>query len=131
MYRYMISQATVEFIILFGVMLIAIIAAVTFSWGEINDVNHMRLSRDANSLLSDVRSKMDTAYIEGDGFSIKLLLPEQINGLTYKINASDNVIYVNISNHIYTTTIMAQNVSGTFRIGENIIRNSDGIIIIE
>lgn len=90
-----------------------------------------RKRAEANRISSDIVDAINTAVIEGDGFSITFTTPPDILGTNYTLNIDDGALLVEWSNHTLSKTILTKNVYGTLKKGTNTVRNENGQIFIE
>ena len=73
---------------------------------------------------------INTAYIEGDGFSMNLTIPQKIIRKDYLINVSSNEVIIRLEGKTYVRTLLTNNVTGEFIKGKNRVMNYNGQIRI-
>jgi len=71
--------------------------------------------------------ELDIAASIGDGYSKNFTIPANILGSTYNVILESNLVIVNAS-QTYTTSTVAQDMTGTIVSGENVIENRDGVV---
>ncbi len=91
----------------------------------------MNMDMEANNLLELVVGRLDSVLLEGDGFSTRLNLPENLSGSDYELRIFGDLIWLNLSGRTYSKKILAKQVSGTLKKGENWLVNENGTIIIK
>jgi hypothetical protein len=132
-------QSAFEFMMIFAILLLALVLIL----GSVNEsVRGMRYSKieiESLAFIENARSKINTVYLEGDGFSLNLTLPEN---LTVKISDRPELFYYTFiidGNSIildvygfnnYVKTLLTEDVNGSLRIGTNSIRNVGGTVVI-
>jgi hypothetical protein len=91
-----------------------------------------RASLEAQSLIDNIVTTIDTAVLRGAGFSIELDLPDTIYHSDYNVIINDSWVYVNVTgyNLLLFKSIFSRNVTGTPIKGRNIVRNTGGVISI-
>jgi hypothetical protein len=116
---------------IFGIFLGALIIVTWSSWERITEINIYKRQLEVGSLLENVAIKIDTVWLEGEGFSTSLELPEFISGNNYTINITDNYVYVRYMDYDYTKPVITKNVTGNFSIGNtNYLYNNGNYISI-
>jgi len=124
------GQASVEFLILFVLFLVAIIFAMTVSINRSHVISNAQQDLEVNMVLGSMASKINIAYLEGDGFSMNVTLPERILREEYTVEVASNEVIIRIGTKAYVEYILTTNVTGTFSKGTNTIENSNGVIEI-
>lgn len=119
------GQVSVEFMMIMMLLLGAIAIITTVSFTKSNDIETLSLQREAGNTLSEISTKINTVYLEGNGFSSNITLPDRIRGFNYTITTQSNFVIITILDISYSKTILT-NVSGTLVHGENKIRNVNG-----
>ena len=94
------------------------------------DVSSSTLSLETEKTLSLVKSKLDTTFLEGDGFSTNFTLPQQIMNQNYSVNVSSGFLLIEINNMSYSSPLITKDITGTPRNGENLLRNVNGRLVI-
>jgi hypothetical protein len=85
---------------------------------------------EAGKTLSMVKSKLETAFLEGDGFSTNFTLPQRIMGFDYSVNISSGFLFIGVNNSTYSSPLITKDITGVPRKGENALRNSGGRLVI-
>lgn len=124
------AQTSVEFMILFGVFLVAILVMVFVVWEYIFDISVSTTDLHADMLLDSISGKMDTVFLEGHGFSVNYTLPETVLGMNYSVDIERGFVFLNLSERIYTKRLITRNVTGDLKTGKNIIENVNGVVVI-
>ncbi|MCD6403648.1 MAG: hypothetical protein J7L59_00480 [Nanoarchaeota archaeon] len=91
----------------------------------------MSLDMGANNLLELVVDGLDSVLLEGNGFSTRLDLPENLLGNDYELRIIGDLVWLNLSGRTYSKRILAKQISGTLRKGENWLVNENGTIVIK
>jgi len=124
------AQTGIEFMILFGIFLAAILIMVFVVWGYISDIGTSTVDLHADTFLDKIAGKIDTVFLEGHGFSLNLTLPEKLYGMNYSVRIKNGFILLNLTDRIYTRRLVTRNVTGELKVGKNILENVDGIVVI-
>jgi hypothetical protein len=124
------AQISIEFMILFiffvGILAFAMVSVMQ----NIQDTSSSTLGLETKKTLSLVKSKLDTAFLEGDGFSTNFSLPQQIMNLDYSVNISSGFVLIEISNLTYSSPLITKDITGIPIKGENVLRNINGRLVI-
>ena len=124
------AQVSIEFMILFIFFLGLLSFAIVSVMQSMQDVSASSVGLETQNMLSLLRSKLDTAFLEGDGFSTNFTLPQTIRNLDYSVNISSGFVLIEVNNLTYSSPIIARNISGDPRKGENSLRNAGGYLVI-
>jgi hypothetical protein len=111
------GQSAFEFMFIFGIFLAALILGTWISWSKVAEVNLYQKNLEIDDLLRTVAEKVDTAWIEGKGFSTNVTIPHKVAGTDYTLNFSSNFIYITIGEEHCMKTIITQNLTGNFAVG--------------
>ncbi len=123
-------QAAIEFMIILGAFILFLTLMVHVALQKTSEVNQASDGLEAGQVLESASSKLNTAFLEGDGFSINISLPQKLRGKNYTINISNSFLYVNLSNTFYQTRLLASNISGSLRKGDNMASNRNSVLYI-
>jgi len=124
------SQSAVEFLILFIIFMVALTAALYVSMERSYSLVNTKLALESTKLLNDVSNKINTAFLEGHGFLINLTLPGQIFGRDYLIGIYSNYIRLEVENTTYFKSLLTENITGSLKMGRNLVENRNGVIVI-
>ena len=119
-----------EFMILFILFLVAITVALAVAVHRTNAVSQAQLDLSAKMVLDSARDKINTAFLEGDGFSTRVTMPERILRLGYTLDVNSNEVILRMGGKTYISYLLTTNVTGSFSKGVNLVTNRDGEIII-
>ena len=124
------GQSAMEFIMIFTLLIAALCVAAWVSLERTREMNAAKIQLEANNMLNDVSEKINTAFLEGSGFSVRLNLPEKLLGRDYLIQVYSNYVYLDFAGTTYVKQLLTKNITGSFVNGENTVRNKNGIIMI-
>ncbi len=124
------AQASMEFMILFMLFLVAVGFALVVSVHRSHAISQAQVDLESNKILRQVADKINIAYLEGDGFSMNVTMPERILRLDYTIDISSNEVILRVDGSTYVRYILTDNVTGEVVKGTNRILNQNGEIII-
>jgi hypothetical protein len=124
------AQASIEFMFIF-ILFVSVLVVVMVSVIQNNEaIFILRQNLEAEQTLSFAKGKLDTAFLEGDGFSSNFTLPQQIMGFNYIIGISSNFLFLEMNNQTYSKILLSRNVTGTLRKGENRIININNLLVV-
>jgi uncharacterized protein (UPF0333 family) len=124
------GQVSLEFMLLFILFLVAITTALMVSINRSHSISQAQIDLSSNRVLSDAADRINTAFLEGDGFSIKVTLPEKIMRMDYTIEVKSNEVLLRLDGKTYVTYLLTNNVTGSFVKGTNAVTNQKGEILI-
>ncbi len=124
------NQATVEFMIIFTVFILAAAVAGLVSFQKINEITGQQEVLDGEGTVRLAASTLDRTLIEGDGFSTKLNLPDSLSGRPYNITLHSGLVVLNLGGHDFTKTTLVTDFTGSLSNGGNTLKNSKGTVEI-
>ncbi|MBI4020335.1 MAG: hypothetical protein HY367_03300 [Candidatus Aenigmarchaeota archaeon] len=124
------GQAAVEFLALFIIVLAGLAVASAVSLQKTQAIYQAQTGIEAGKLLTSVSTKINSAFIEGDGFSINMTLPQDIFTYDYSIALDTNHVIITVANNSYFRDLLTENITGTLGKGANTITNVNGEIVI-
>jgi uncharacterized protein (UPF0333 family) len=124
------AQASMEFMILFVLFLVAVGFALVVSVHRSYVISQAQVDLESNKILREVADKINIVYLEGDGFSMNATMPERILRLNYTIDINSNEVIIRVNGNTYVRYILTDNVTGDVVKGTNRILNRNGEIVI-
>jgi len=126
------AQSAFEFMFIFGVFLSALVVGLWVANVKTGEINMYDKNLKIDDLLTAVTEKINTAWIEGEGFSTNVTLPELVASSSYEINVTSNFVIVTVGGEHYTRSIITENVTGELTIGETntLINNGEHVEIV-
>jgi hypothetical protein len=125
------AQSAFEFMFIFGALLGALITGFWFSWSKSMEAKRFSTELQVDELLNAVSEKINTAWLEGRGFSTNLTIPFTVSDREYSLNLSSNYIYLTLGDTVYMKPLITQNVTGSFTMGAvNGLTNMGDYILI-
>jgi CheY-specific phosphatase CheX len=124
------GQVAIEFMVIFAIFLVAVTISLFFVWENTSRMNRATLESETRVVANAIAGKLDTVYLEGDGFSTNLTVPQLISGMNYTLELTAGTVWVTLENRSYGRVVLPSNISGTLRKGVNVLRNSNGMIVI-
>ncbi|MFH1978468.1 MAG: hypothetical protein ABIJ92_04025 [Candidatus Aenigmatarchaeota archaeon] len=124
------AQSAAEFMIIFMMLIIVLSLAAWISSTKTQEVNTIKTNRDVGVVLNVIVSKIDTAFLEGDGFSTDMYLPANITSVDYTVQIVQNQVLITHRGLTYSKRLLTDDVQGSTSKGFNMIRNVDGTVII-
>ncbi len=110
-------QSSFEFIFITGMLIAALIMGAWFSWIQTSSIKDSENSLVVGDFLNSVSEKINTAWLEGEGFSSNVTMPMTIAGQPYEINITDNYLVVRLLGQEHMKVLITNNVTGNFTIG--------------
>ena len=125
------AQSAFEFLFIFGIFLSALLIGMWVSASKTAEIRVGQKDLEINDVLTSVSDKINTAWLEGEGFSTNVTLPESVAGADYEINVTANYIILWTGDSHYLRTVITNNITGELTEGAtNNIRNTgDGLVI--
>ncbi len=124
------GQIAAEFMTIFSVFLIAVIMIALAVWNNVASAERAAADFEAERVVGLVSGRINTAYLEGDGFSIGLAVPEKLAGLEYALQIDGNTVWITAGQHSYSAKLLTGNITGTPAKGGNTVRNVGGTVVI-
>lgn len=123
-------QSTIEFIMIFTLVLAALIVILFITTERVEDINQEILEVEVRMVLNSIVTKLNTVVLEGNGFSSNLTLPQQIVNMDYSVQIQSNYVTITLLNITYIDNILTENVIGSLQKGVNVIRNVNNNVVI-
>jgi hypothetical protein len=111
------AQSAFEFIFIFGIFLSALVVSMWVSSTKTAEIGEYNKNLLIDDLLLKVTEKINTAWIEGEGFSTNVTLPALVASSEYGISVSSNFVIVTVSGEHYIRGIITENVTGNLTVG--------------
>jgi len=124
------AQVSIEFMLLFIFFLGIMAVVMVYVMQSIENTSASTVSLETQQRLSFIKSKIETAFLEGDGFSTNFTLPLQIMNLNYSVGIDSGFVLIEINNMTYSSPLITKDITGAPRKGENLLRNVNGRLVI-
>ncbi|MBI4175676.1 MAG: hypothetical protein HY518_00590 [Candidatus Aenigmarchaeota archaeon] len=124
------AQATVEFLAIFIILLAAITVAAIISLQKTQLAYEDQTEIEASKLLNSIVTKINSAHIVGDGFSINITLPQDMFTYNYTVTFDSNNVIIQVNGAAYLAALLTSNITGTLGPGVSTISNVNGGIVI-
>ncbi len=124
------AQTSMEFMIIFMLFLVATGVAMAASVNRSHAISQAQMDMESHNLLRRVSGGINTACLEGDGFSMDVTVPERMLRLDYTIDINSNEAILRVAGNTYVQYLLTNNVTGDIAKGTNRILNSNGEIVI-
>ena len=124
------GQVTVEFILILMVLLLALNVAAVVSYEKTEEISKHKVNFESRRILDDTAGKINTVWLEGDGFESVLELPEDLLGLDYSLDIQSNLLILYCQNQTYSKYLLTQNITGVPGPGQNFLTNQEGEVSI-
>lgn len=123
-------QTSLEFMIVFMVLLAAMGVFLGFNFQKSREFFFLNEDLNADALLQKIKIKLDSVFLEGNGFVTSLYLPADVSGANYSVIVSKNFVTIISTSSAHTKPLLTSNVTGTLRAGKNTLTNVLGGIVI-
>lgn len=123
-----ISQASLEFLILVGFLLMSFVVFFLVIQINLSDKVRERANTEISEIANIVQNEIDLATQSSEGYSREFRLPLAGYLGDYSLNISDGLLFVESEDKEYILTLAVKNVSGQAVKGVNIIKNENGTI---
>jgi hypothetical protein len=124
------GQVAVEFIIILAFMMVLLAVAAGISFQKSLETEGEMADLEAEMVLHEAASAVNTAHIEGDGFRTTIVLPETVGGRNYTIRMSAALIWMEVGGSFHSDIMLTGNVTGDFVPGENTVKNAGGGVFL-
>jgi hypothetical protein len=124
------AQSSVEFMLIFVLFMTIITVVVVAVLQNTEGIFSSTLGLEVENTLSLVKSRLDTAYLEGSGFSTNFTLPQTLMAFNYSVNISSKFLIMEVNNQTYSKMLLTNSTTGGLRKGENMVKNMDGVLVI-
>ena len=118
------------YIILFGVFLLTLILVVANQ----RAIEEEKSNMDARRILITAKNEIDIATNVGNGYSHSFFLPQVLQGggnYDISVSSESQEIRIVYNERNVTLPLLTNNVTSTIKKGNNIIKNSKGMITFE
>ena len=122
------AQASVEFMIIFALFLLAGIMTMYMTWQRLDEVGSYQRMTEVENLLISVTEKLNTVWLEGEGFRTNMTLPYRLTAGEYDINVTEGYVIIHVYDDEYVKAVVVENLTGTLEKGINTLRNKGGYI---
>ncbi len=124
------AQASVEFILIFTILLVALIMGFLINFSKTQEISQSQIKLEADKILIQASNIINTVYIEGPGFTTNTTLPQTILGINYSIQIDNNRLLLFCGSSIFSKPLLTRDVTGTIGPGQNRVENSEGGVVI-
>ncbi len=125
------GQSAFEFMFIFGIFLGAVLIGAWVSQMKTAEILKAQKDLEIDDLMTSVTDKINTAWLEGEGFSTNLTMPSRVAGTAYSVNVSANHVTLFIGDDYYIRPLVTANVSGGLVTGAvNRLENTGGAVVI-
>ena len=124
------GQSAMEFMFIFGIFIAAFLIAMLVALPKMTEVSDYSMKLETQRVLSRAAGKINTAWIEGEGYTTNMTLPETIGPKNYTLNVTSNHLLLFIESGHYSETVITNNVTGSFSPGTNTLTNMGDRIVI-
>ena len=118
------------FILIFSLLLIILAVGATVAWVRVYGINQANRNLEIESILNKASSKIDLAFLEGNGFTTVFVVPSNVFGRDYTIEIHRNNVVIYFSESTYSTGLLTENITGNITKGRNTVTNVWGEIVI-
>jgi hypothetical protein len=123
-------QSSLEFILIFSLLLIILAVGATVAWVRVYGINQANRNLEIESILNKASSKIDLAFLEGNGFTTVFVVPSNVFGRDYTIEIHRNNVVIYFSESTYSKGLLTENITGNISKGANTVTNVWGEIVI-
>jgi len=128
--QYRKAQVSMEFMLLFILFLVALATALAVSMNRSHAISQAQIDLASGNVIRSAADKINTAFLEGHGFSTNITLPERIIRMEYTIDLNSNEVILRVGDNTYIRKLLTPDVSGSFVKGTNRIMNINGSIVV-
>ena len=111
------AQIAFEYMFIFAIFMAAMIIGTSFAWSKSLEVENYRMRLEVDGLLIRVSNKIDTVWLEGEGFRSNITIPATVANYEFTLNATSNYLLLTVMDQDFTKPILTTNVTGNFSLG--------------
>jgi len=119
-----LGQGAIEFVIIFGALLVFFIIFFTAIQSNITDKNAEKERIIAQNVALDVQEEISIAADASDGYIRNFTTPLNIFGKSYTLNITDGRLGIKMDG--FSATYKIAEVTGEIYVGENTIKKENG-----
>lgn len=124
------GQLAFEFMIFFFIFLVLVAIALTINHQKTEEVRLSSQYLSLEQVAEQAAFGVNNAFLQGDGYSGVLELPESLGVSSYNITINSSYVIVTAEQAGVQRKLMTNNVNGSIAKGENTILNQNGWIRI-
>lgn len=125
------SQASVEFMILVGMLVIIFLVMTSSNISLQQGMINIKSDTEARKLSDKIAFEVNTAAKSGDGYKRKFLIEESFAGISdFTIEVGDYQVRIVWSDRQVSSEIVTRNITGVVNKGQNLIENRNGVIYV-
>ena len=124
------GQVAIEYMIILIFFFVGLISVAALSVQHTYSVKVSEDTVEAKGLLDRVARGINTAYLEGNGFSTTVTLPQTIFGYNYSLDLVNGVPILYFRGKTFSSFPVPQNVTGNLSKGVNRIENINSQIVV-
>ncbi len=124
------AQSALEFVIVVMAMLFLFVGLLVFVQERIASSKYESLSVAVREVALTVREEISLAQLSTDGYSRQFTLPGNINGYDYKINVTEDSVYVRTDDGRHAIALPVGEVIGDVVIGINSVSKTNNTVFL-
>jgi hypothetical protein len=124
------AQVAMEFMIIFGLFLVGLTVTAISAWNSVANAERTSMDFEAKRITNMATGRINTAYLEGNGFSINMTIPERIGTNDYLMFLEGSTLMLQVNGILYSGRLLTPNITGSISKGENMVKNVNGGIVI-
>ena len=119
------AQVSVEFMII-AILLLGTISTISvMSIIKSREIEIFNVRLEAENVLTNTANRINTVYLEGEGFIINVTLPQSIRGFNYSVSTNSNFLVITVLTESFSRNLIT-NVTGNLAKGSNMLKNVNG-----
>jgi len=124
------AQSAIEFVILVGAVLFFFVVFLLAVQFNISDKARENRNLVVQEIALRVQDEVNLASQSSDGYYREFKIPENVLGLEYDINLTEDLVYVRTTNGKYAIALPVTEVIGNVLKGDNVIRKDTGQVYL-
>ena len=126
------AQVSVEFMMFLAFVLLMLCLASYASLTAGRDIGNDNEVTAARIITAAMAGEINIATEIGPGYSHRFVLPASLIGNNYTIDTNETgFVNVKWKDKFYSLPVLSDNITGSVRTGQNVIRNLNGVIVFE
>lgn len=120
-----------EFIAFVSILLVILLSVLYFNSSFYVQATSNEIYNDAQSLCDQIASEINMALKAGDGYSRAFYMPSKFtDDLDYSVQIENYLVTLSWTSNRVQSVILTKNVTGAVINGQNLIKNSNGVIYV-
>jgi len=124
-------QVSIEFIVIVTLLLTMLTIISITSIVKTREIEISTVMQETENLLELVGNSINTVYLEGNGFSTNVTLPDRIVNANYTVTIDSGFLVITAQGNSFSKILLTDNIFGQLSNGTFTITNLEGMVVIQ